>query len=68
MEQETRRERQRVGIEAAKERGVYLGRKPGTTKGKPKRAKALAEHGLTHKEIAEALGVSRRTVIRYLAG
>ena len=29
MEQETRRERQRVGIEAAKDRGIYQDRKPG---------------------------------------
>lgn len=66
MEQETRRERQRAGIEAAKERGVYLGRKAGTTKAKPQRAKRLRDKGLTHDEIGSALGVSRRTVIRYL--
>jgi len=66
MEQETRRERQRAGIEAAKANGVYLGRKPGTTKAKPARAKALLERGNTHEEIATSLGVSRRTVIRYL--
>lgn len=66
MEQETRRERQRAGIEAAKEKGVYLGRRQGTFKGKPERAKKLLEKGLTHAEIATALGVSRRTVIRYL--
>jgi len=35
MEQETRRERQAVGIAAAKAKGVYRGRKQGTTKGKP---------------------------------
>jgi DNA invertase Pin-like site-specific DNA recombinase len=68
MEQETRRERQAAGIAAAKERGIYVGRKAGTTKGKPDRAKKLAERGLTHKEIATALGISRRTVIRYLQG
>lgn len=67
MEQETRKERQRAGIEAAKERGVYLGRRSGTTKAKPARAKQLAEKGLTHREIAKSLGVSRRTVLRYLA-
>ena len=67
MEQETRRERQRAGIEAAKERGVYLGRKVGTTKAKPQRAHKLRDKGLTHEEIATAMGVSRRTVIRYLA-
>lgn len=68
MEQETRRERQRAGIEAAKEKGIYIGRKPGTYKGRPDRAKKLLEQGLTHSEIATALGVSRRTVIRYLQG
>ena len=68
LEQEGRRERQQAGIAAAKERGVYQGRKAGTTKGKPDRAKKLAERGLTHKEIAMALGVSRRSVIRYLQG
>ncbi|MBC8875299.1 MAG: recombinase family protein [Planctomycetes bacterium] len=66
MEQQTRRERQAAGIAAAKEAGVYIGRKPGTTKAKPARAKRLADKGLTHGEIATALGVSRRTVIRYL--
>lgn len=68
MEQETRRERQAAGIAAAKERGIYQGRKAGTTKGKPDRAKKLAERGLTQQEIATALGVSRRTVVRYLRG
>jgi DNA invertase Pin-like site-specific DNA recombinase len=66
MEQETRRERQAVGIAAAKERGVYFGRQAGTFKGSPNRAKALLDKGLTHGEIAQSLGVSRRTVIRYL--
>jgi DNA invertase Pin-like site-specific DNA recombinase len=66
MEQETRRERQRVGIDAAKDRGVYRGRKPGSTKAKPQRAQKLLSRGLTHGEIAQAMGVSRRTVIRYL--
>lgn len=67
MEREALLERQRVGIDAAKGRGVYQGRKPGTTKGKPARASKLRAQGLTHLEIATALGVSRSTVIRYLA-
>ena len=66
MEQETRRERQAAGIAVAKERGVYKGRKPGTTRAKPQRAARLREKGLTDAEIAEALGTSRRTVQRYL--
>ncbi len=66
MEQETRRERQRAGIEAAKERGVYKGRKPGSTKARPHRARRLREKGLSLGEIAAALGVSRMTVYRYL--
>jgi len=66
MEQETRRERQRAGIDAAKEAGKYTGRRSGSTKAKPARAIKLRERGLTHGEIATAMGVSRRTVIRYL--
>jgi len=67
MEQETRRERQAAGIAAAKERGVYTGRVAGSTKGKPSRAAQLQAKGLTITEIAEAMGVSSRTVKRYLA-
>jgi DNA invertase Pin-like site-specific DNA recombinase len=66
MEQENRRERQRAGIDAAKARGVYSGRKSGTTKGKPQRASTLRERGLNDREIASAMGISRRTVQRYL--
>ena len=66
MEQETRRERQRAGIEVAKERCVYGGRKPGSTKVDPDRAKKLHKKGLSMDEIATALGVSRMSVCRYL--
>ncbi len=66
MEQETRRERQAAGIAAAKEEGKYGGRKAGTTKEKPTRAKRLRENGLTYKEIANAMDVSTQTVRRYL--
>ena len=45
---------------------MYKGRKPGTTKSKPDRAKELKDKGLTAAEIATALGVSERTVFRYL--
>ncbi len=66
MEQENRKERQAAGIAAAKERGVYFGRKVGTTKGKPARAVRLREKGLNDGEIATSMGVSRRTIQRYL--
>lgn len=57
---------QKRGIEAAKKEGVYTGRKPGTTKATPARARQLKAQGLTVKEISTALGVSDRTVWRYL--
>ena len=67
IELEYRRERQAAGIRVAKQRGVYRGRKKGTTKAKPARALALRNRGLTAAEIANALDVSPRTVFRYLA-
>ena len=68
MEQETRRDRQAAGIKAARNRGVYLGRKSGTVKASPQRAVELRAKGNTDEEIAMALDVSRRTVQRYLRG
>jgi DNA invertase Pin-like site-specific DNA recombinase len=65
MEQQTRRERQAAGIAEAKKRGVYVGRKPGTTKAEPKRALRLRKQGLKAGEIAKSLGVTRNTVFRY---
>jgi DNA invertase Pin-like site-specific DNA recombinase len=67
MEQETRRERQAAGIAAAKERGVYQGRRTGSTKGQPERAVKLRKQGLTVDEIAAAMQVSRRSVFNYLS-
>jgi DNA-binding NarL/FixJ family response regulator len=46
---------------------VYTGRKPGTTKAKPSRARALKKQGLTVAEIATALDVKERTVYHYLS-
>jgi len=67
IELEYRQERQAAGIEVAKRKGVYLGRKKGTTKGEPERARDLRAKGLKVVEIAQALGTSKRTVQRYLA-
>jgi DNA invertase Pin-like site-specific DNA recombinase len=66
MEREAIRERQAAGIAVAKDQGVYKGRKNGTTKATPQRAAELRRRGLNDAEIATALGVSRRTVQRYL--
>ena len=65
MEQVTRRERQAAGISAAKAKGVYKGRKSGSTKSKPERAIELRYKGMTAAEIASALNVSERTIHRY---
>ncbi len=66
IELEYRRERQQAGISVAKKKGIYKGRRKGTTKGKPERAIELKDKGLSPGEIATALGVSDRTVFRYL--
>lgn len=68
IELEFRQERQIAGIEVAKRNGVYKGRKRGTFKAKPARARALRDQGLKITEIATALGTSSRTVQRYLSG
>lgn len=68
MEQQTRRERQAAGIQIAKANGVYKGRVPGTLKADASRAADLRKRGLKDSEIASALGVTRRTVQRYLHG
>ena len=45
IELEYRRERQAAGIAVAKRRGAYHGRKKGTTKAKPTRARQLRGQG-----------------------
>lgn len=66
IERQHIKERQAAGIEAAKKKSVYTGRKAGTTKAKPERAKQLKGQGLTIEEIVQALKVSKRTVSNYL--
>lgn len=65
VELEYRAERQAAGIKAARKRGVYGGRRSGTTKAAPTRVIELRNRGLNDGEIATALGVSIRTVQRY---
>jgi DNA invertase Pin-like site-specific DNA recombinase len=66
IELEFRRERQAAGIAVAKKKGVYKGRVVGTFKSNPDRARELQVRGLHVAEIATALGISQRTVFRYL--
>jgi len=66
IELEYRQERQAAGIEVAKRKGIYKGRRKGTTKAEPARAMQLRAKGLTVAEIATALGATKRTVQRYL--
>jgi DNA invertase Pin-like site-specific DNA recombinase len=66
IETEYRRERQSAGITIAKLRGVYRGRRKGTTKAAPARAQTLRIRGFNIPEIAKALGVSQRTIFRCL--
>jgi len=67
MELQHSKERQAIGIALAKKRGLYTGRKTGTTKAAPARARALRKQKLTVPEIATALGVKQRTVYNYLS-
>lgn len=64
MEQETRRERQAAGIAVAKERGVYRGRKAGSSKVDPAKVKELRSRGMSASEIASILRISRASVYR----
>ncbi|MBX9627212.1 MAG: helix-turn-helix domain-containing protein [Gemmataceae bacterium] len=66
IENEFRKERQAAGIEQAKKKGKYRGRANGTLKGNPARVVELRDKGLTAPEIAQATGISLRTVWRYM--
>jgi DNA invertase Pin-like site-specific DNA recombinase len=63
FETNLRRERQMEGINAAKERGVYRGRKPSIDRVEVRR---LQDEGLGATEIAERLSIGRASVYRVL--
>ena len=65
MERTFIRDRQRVGIAAAKARGAYRGRKPTVPADK---VKELHSAGQRPSAIASALGISRMSVHRVLKG
>jgi DNA invertase Pin-like site-specific DNA recombinase len=59
------KQRQREGIQKAKAKGVYKGRKPTIDKD---RILSLRDQGLSTYKIAEEMGISRMTVHRALNG
>ena len=63
MERNFTRDRQRVGIAAAKARGAYRGRKPTVP---AEKVRALHSAGQGPSAIASALGISRMSVHRVL--
>ena len=65
FERENMLERQRVGIAAAKKRGVYTGRVP-TARAKATRVHSLLAKGLTKQEIADACAIGIASVYRIL--
>ncbi|MBO3146342.1 recombinase family protein [Dermatophilus congolensis] len=56
------RERQREGIEAAKARGVYKGRRPALNSAQVATARQRYANGESMESIAQAMGCSRRVV------
>lgn len=65
FEVENMRERQKVGIAAAKKRGAYTGRAP-TAQAKGVRVHSLHAKGLTKQEIADACSIGIASVYRIL--
>jgi DNA invertase Pin-like site-specific DNA recombinase len=59
-------ERQREGIAAAKQRGVYTGRKPALTGEQASQLRERAAAGERKSVLAKQFGVSRETVYSYL--
>ncbi|ATO86271.1 DNA invertase [Actinoplanes sp. SE50] len=59
-------ERQREGIAAAKQRGVYTGRKPALTTEQADRLRERVAAGERKADLAREYGISRETVYAYL--
>src|SRR6266511_2807395 len=59
-------ERQREGIAAAKQRGVYTGRKPALTAAQADQLRQRAAAGERKSMLAKEFGISRETVYSYL--
>lgn len=61
-------ERTRAGLAAARAAGTRVGRRPSIRPGQARHIDTLAAEGMSQKDIAEAVGVSRFAVGRYLKG
>lgn len=59
------RERQAQGIALAKKRGAYKGRKP-TSPSIISKAQAMIDEGIPKSKIARRLGISRKTLYKYI--
>ncbi|ABW14131.1 Resolvase domain [Parafrankia sp. EAN1pec] len=59
-------ERQREGIAAARQRGVYTGRTPALTPDQADQLRERAAAGERKSDLARAFGISRETVYTYL--
>lgn len=70
LERENLRERTKAGLQAAKRRGVQLGRPRAMTPDQISHAKALYDngHGMKKADIARSMGVDYATLRRALAG
>jgi DNA invertase Pin-like site-specific DNA recombinase len=66
-ETEVRRERQRLGIEKAKAKGVYEGRKPKLTEAQVAALKQRHAAKVSLSTLAREFKISKATVCRYLA-
>ena len=60
------KERQREGIEIAKRRGVYKGRKKSLTPEQVEQLKKRLKEGATKTFVAQEFGISRETLYQYL--
>jgi DNA invertase Pin-like site-specific DNA recombinase len=59
-------ERQREGIAAAKQRGVYTGRKPALTPEQARQVRERVAAGERKSALAKEFGISRETIYSYL--
>ncbi len=65
FERDMIRERQREGIEQAKKKGVYKGRKKTLAGEQVEKIKTMVKNGISKNKIAKEFGLSVRSVYRY---